>query len=272
MRNTVLVQGAGHDVEEAGELAEHQHTVPSGNDFAHKFPERGELGRLPGPAVLHKRHSAGGLAEPRDCSEGVHVHPRVLLKLILRLKAHGLVGEGLRGAHRDASVNLCLFRKFLDDLGLGPAQHEGLDYPLELRLPVLVLGVLYRGDELLMKALVAAEKPRVEELEEVPKLAEIVLHRSSGENHTRRRLERHGGVGHLCPPVLYGVGLVETDYVPLHGGKRLLFAHEQSVGSEHDVILPDSLERVRPVILFVQDHDVQGRRESRQLTGPVHEH
>ena len=74
----------------------------------------------------------------------------------------------------------------------------------------------------LLETPVRAEQAGVQEVEETPEFAEIVLNRRAGGDDADAALEALGGARALGEAVLDGLGLVEDNGVPGAAGQQLL--------------------------------------------------
>ena len=72
-----------------------------------------------------------------------------------------------------------------------------------------------RHDELLRELLCTAEQPRIDKLEQIPQLREVVLDGRSGEFHLALSLQFHRSLRHLRVRILDSVRLIEACHVPL---------------------------------------------------------
>ena len=149
-------------------------------------------------------------------------------------------------------VGLDLGRQLLEDLLLGPAQHEGARAP----------------DDLLDLALVdVVEQPRHREVEDRDEFAEVVLHRRAGHRQLEARLQLPDGAGGVGGDVLHGLRLVEDDHVEGDLLQPREVAPDQAVGREHDVGVPEVGGALRAGV----GGDRQPREELADLALPVEE-
>ena len=80
-----------------------------------------------------------------------------------------------------------------------------------------------------------AEQPRIEEVEQRPELAQVVLDRRAGQAEAVAGVDARGGPVGLAARVLDRLRLVEDQRREAPRCQQRLVAHQQRVGREHDV-------------------------------------
>ena len=148
-------------------------------------------------SIFDRFSSAASLREQRAAV----VRPELLVEL------------ALRGLHVAVEGLLRLLGKVLDDLRLGPAEDER---PQRLGQERAVLDLERRGARgVPLEDGVGAEHARVEELEDRPELAQVVLDRRAAHRQAILAAEQAGGLGGLAVGVLDRLRLVEDHVVEL---------------------------------------------------------
>ncbi len=151
------------------------------------------------------------------------------------------------------------------DLGLGAAEQEGA-HRLGDERDALAVGGARRGEVLEDRG--AAEHPRVEELEERPQLAEVVLDRRPAEREPVLCLEQARGLGGARRLVLDRLRLVEHRVVEVDRRELGDVAAEDPVGGEDEVDVLEMLAGLEAIDAGVIE-DAQPRGEARGLALPV---
>ena len=113
------------------------------------------------------------------------------------------------------------------------------------------------------------EQAGVDELEEVPQLAEMVLDGCAREDESALGVEVHRGRAHAGVAVLDLVGLVEAHNVPLLARKQFALRSQHAVGGEDELPGTGGRDAVLPVVDVVQDRHLKGRGEADRLDVPV---
>ena len=117
--------------------------------------------------------------------------------------------------------------------------------------------------------LVTSQQSGIEELQQVPEFAKIVLHRRTGEQQARTCLERHDGRGRLRLAVLDGMCLVEAHNIPIHLCQFFLHLWHESVSGEHHIASRCFLKHLLAVVGMIEQHDVERWSKACQLAFPV---
>ena len=110
-----------------------------------------------------------------------------LLQALDGLLAHGLVEGHLAVAQLQAQGDLGARRQLAQDLALEPAQDEGAQQLPQALAGALVPMLFDGGGEAPVEALQGAEQAGIDEAEQVPQLAQVVLDGGAGGDHAKSR-------------------------------------------------------------------------------------
>ena len=190
---------------------------------------------------------------------GQERRPVVIAQLVVILS--------LLGAQLDVNGLLGPRRKFLEHLGLAATEDEGLDRLRDQFEFRTLAGGAGRLDEI-TEASRPTEHPRIEELEERPELAQVVLDRRAREREALAGVEQPTGLGDLTGGVLDRLRLVEHDQVPLDLAELEHVATQQCVVRDEHVELGEVFQDSRSIGTGV-GHRPQLGREPRGLVEPV---
>ncbi len=157
-------------------------------------------------------------------------------------------------------------RQLRGDLLLGAAQDEGAQGAGQ-QLPGLggriaqLLGARVQGGG-------GSQDPGVQELEQAPQLAQMVLHRRAAQRQAIPAAQQAGGLGRLAVRVLDRLRLVQDDVVEFHLPERRHVLAQGAVGGEHQIPAGEGIAVSRPADAGVIEH-AQPRREMSRLGDPV---
>ena len=169
-------------------------------------------------------------------------------------------------------VNLRLFRQFFQHGLFGTSQHERMHDVLQLLLLLLVLIAFDGHDELLREVLVVAQQARVDKLEEVPQLAQVVLHRCTSQHHTVVGLYFHGCCTRLRSSIFNNVRLVQAGHIPMFLCEDTLNAQQNAIRGHNHITSLGILYHLLTVSGEVEYLHVQRWSKSFHLSLPVGRH
>ena len=187
---------------------------------------------------------AGGLAEPQEGFEDLDLGAVQLGGVLAQQRIavvcpQLVVAAPLLGLHVAVEGLLGLLGQVLDDLLLGAAEDErpqGLGQQDAVHL--LERGA---GPDVLLEDRVAAEHARVQELEDRPELAQVVLDRRAAHGQLVAAAQQPGGLGRLAVGVLDRLGLVEDRVVELEVGQLGDVGAHGAVGGDDQVVVGERL-------------------------------
>ena len=113
-----------------------------------------------------------------------------------------------------------------------------------------------------------AEHARIQEVEQAPQLAEVVLDRRAAEREPVIRLEQSRRLGRAGARVLDRLRLVQDRVVERDLLQVTDVPAQRAVGGQDDVVLGDAVEGVAPAAAGEIEH-AQRRREARRFLLPV---
>ncbi len=225
----------------------------------------GQLGRV------DQRRVAGRLSEAEEGFQDLDLRP-VQLGGLLAEERRAVVGaelfvDGTLGRlHVAVEGLLGLLREVLHDLRLGPPEDERPQRAgEELALPLV--GRAGPGG-VPLEDRVGAEHPGVEELEDRPELAQVVLDRRAAHRQPVPRPDEPGGLRGLALGVLDRLRLVEDHVVELDVRQLGDVGPEGPISGDDQVVVAELLaERVAARPGVVEDPEPRG--ELRGLLDPV---
>ncbi len=248
----------------------------------------------PGELVLEEREEALGLrrsvhgpggvhaAEPRIAAHLTQLHQRVedrdrraadpaladrRADVAMRRDPDALVELSLPPVELDRDAELGLLGQIAGNFRLHAAEQKWAHLALERRqaglVPVLFDGLLVPA----AKGELVAEEPRVEEVEDRPELAEVVLHRRARQAQPVGALQTARHLVRTTADVLDAVRLVEDHHVKARLDEGVFVADEDRVGGDDHVDVGHAPEGVSPVGA-VNDGDREGRGEALDLATP----
>ena len=235
-----------HDREQARELGEDERLLallPQARELLEQHLQLGA--RVAAALRVDERGVARGLPQPEERLEHVDLGSLEPALLHLLLEGGAVVGAQrhverlMRAREVDHHRLLGAIGQVLRDLPLGAPQDEGAQRAGEQRdrlgrgAAVAALGDrAERGG--------AAEHAGVQELEERPELAQVVLDRGAGEREAVVGPEQARGLGGLRAVVLDGLRLVEDGVAEIHLRELDGVAAERAVGGEDQVVVREA--------------------------------
>ncbi len=84
-----------------------------------------------------------------------------------------------------------------------------------------------------------AQHPRIQELEQAPQFAQMVLHRRAAERQAMRAAQQAHGFGRGRGRVLHRLRFVQHHVVEIHFGQLRRIAQQGAVGGQHQIVLRD---------------------------------
>ena len=267
---------AAHDGEEARELREDERLVPALPDLGEPGQERVELrARLAEPRAVEEPGMAGGLPEPEQRLEHLDLRPPEPVAPDLAeqrravVVAQLVVELALRGLELAVQRLLGLGGEVLRDLLLRAPQDEGPQAAGDdgHRVGIEAPGRRSVGAEGGRRA----QHARVQELEQAPQLAQMVLDRRAAERQAMVAAQQARRLGGLGARVLDGLGLVEDHVVEADVLQEGRVAAQRAVGGEHEVVVLEVLARADAPGARVVEHAQLGREPRRLLLPVEHE-
>jgi hypothetical protein len=154
-----------------------------------------------------------------------------------RIPSHRLIKSHFLGAQLDLQGNFCAGGQFIQHLGFGTPQDEGLNQLLQAVSGLLILMALDGVGKLLVELVQGTEEARIDEPEQVPQFPQVVFDGGAGSDHLKAPLQLHRRLGAFGGRVFDGLGLVQHDGLPFHPGQH--FGHilllEQTVAAHQHV-------------------------------------
>ena len=125
-----------------------------------------------------------------------------------------------------------------------------------------------RRAELLAEGFGGAQQPGIDELEQIPQLAQVILHGRSGGDHLEAAVQSHRGARTHRQAVLDRLRLVQHDHLPSHLGQQVDLLMQQAVAGDDEVEGPGRLQFLC-TIARAQHGRPQSGRESTRLIDPI---
>ena len=214
-------------------------------------------GRLPQPQQRFQHVHLRSWPCPAVCTraqQGVAI-VRAQLVVVLALRTFQFAVDGLLGLRRQLARHL-LF---------GAPQDEG---PQRVRqqLPRFLAGIARQSAGHLEHSGLA-QHARIEEFEQAPQFAQVVLHRRAAERQTMRAAQQAHRFGGSRGGVLDGLRFVQHHVIELDLGQLRGIAQQRAVGGQHQVVLRESasVSRAVPVCSSTRSCGVKRAASSRQL-------
>jgi hypothetical protein len=181
-----------------------------------------------------------------------------LADLGVRRHTNALVEFALRAGQLDGAEQLGLGRQVFGHLGLHAAQHVGRKHVAQGAQALFVLVLLDGHAEEAREVHLVAQKARVQEVHEGPKLAQVVLHRGAREAKAMGGPQGPHRPVRAAALVLDELRLIEDEHVELFLRQPLFVAVHQGVAGDDDVVLPDAIEGLVTPGAVQQEHAQTG--------------
>ena len=217
---------------------------------------------------------ATGLAQPHDFRENSQV-PALFVVVVLEdvdgVLSQGLVKHRLLRAHLDLECDLGAQRQLFQDLRLDAPEDKGADELFQQQLGLAVVKAFDGDGETFVEAAQAAEQAGVDEVEEIPQLAEVIFDRGAGGDQLEAGGKRHRRLRPFGGGVFDRLCLVEDDRLPRYRREQFVFLLQQGVGGDQQVEFAEIADAFFPVATG-EDLDLDGRGETSHLGLPVGGH
>jgi len=253
-------------------LTEHQGLVPIFQHLRQNVREDLKFGAGNGDIRQNKGRIAAESAQPHDLNQDSQMLP-ILCILVFCQTSQGALPLGLiQGRffrrHLHLEGDFSLGGQLLENIIFHAPKDKGLNQSLQLTqaLPILVP---FNGDgEIFGESLMTAKQSGIDEIEQGPQLAQMILQGSSGGNQAKLSLQGHGRLSPFGLTIFNGLGLIQHHHLPRHLCQHLSLHLQQAVTAEEKIKGAKAVQHLLPVSLTIQ-LDIEGRGKTTRFLGPV---